>query len=128
MQARRAIEMLNASERPLIVAGGGVINADASDLLAEFAELTGVPVIPTLMGWCTIPDDYDLMAGMVGLQTSHRCGNALPSSPPSCSALATAGPIGRRIDELGYDGWIGCEYKPRMTTKAGLRLAADLST
>lgn len=75
-QARRAIEMLNASERPLIVAGGGIINADASDLLVEFAELTGVPVIPTLMGWGTIPDDHDLMAGMVGLQTSHRYGNA----------------------------------------------------
>src|SRR5579871_3349634 len=40
-QAERAIEMLNASERPLVVAGGGVINADASDLLVEFAELTG---------------------------------------------------------------------------------------
>src|SRR5579862_4058141 len=47
-QAARAIEMLNASERPLIVAGGGIINADASDLLVAFAELTGVPVVPTL--------------------------------------------------------------------------------
>ena len=42
----------------------------------EFAELTGVPVIPTLMGWGAIPDDHELMAGMVGLQTSHRYGNA----------------------------------------------------
>ncbi len=75
-QAARALEMLNASQRPLIVAGGGIINADASDLLVEFAELTGVPVIPTLMGWGTIPDDHPLMAGMVGLQTSHRYGNA----------------------------------------------------
>jgi tartronate-semialdehyde synthase len=60
----------------LIVAGGGIINADAADLLVEFAELTGVPVIPTLMGWGTIPDNHPLMAGMVGLQTSHRYGNA----------------------------------------------------
>src|SRR6202167_1099449 len=75
-QAARALEMLNASQRPLIVAGGGIINADASDLLVEFAELTGVPVIPTLMGWGTIPDDHPLMAGMVGLQTRHRYGNA----------------------------------------------------
>jgi tartronate-semialdehyde synthase len=64
------------AERPLIVAGGGIINADASDLLVEFAEITGVPVIPTLMGWGTIPDDHPLMAGMCGLQTSHRYGNA----------------------------------------------------
>ena len=75
-QAEKALAMLNEAERPLIVAGGGIINADASDLLVEFAELTGVPVIPTLMGWGTIPDDHPLMAGMVGLQTSHRYGNA----------------------------------------------------
>ena len=75
-QIEKALDMLAASSRPLIVAGGGIINADASDLLVEFAELTGVPVIPTLMGWGTIPDDHPLMAGMVGLQTSHRYGNA----------------------------------------------------
>ncbi|WP_299615838.1 glyoxylate carboligase [Pelagibius sp.] len=75
-QVEKALEMLAAGERPLIVAGGGIINADASDLLVEFAEITGVPVIPTLMGWGSIPDDHPLMAGMVGLQTSHRYGNA----------------------------------------------------
>ena len=75
-QAERAMAMLAVAERPLIIAGGGVINADASDLLVEFAETTGVPVIPTLMGWGSIPDDHPLMAGMVGLQTSHRYGNA----------------------------------------------------
>jgi tartronate-semialdehyde synthase len=75
-QIGKALDMLAAAERPLIVAGGGVINADAAGLLAEFAELTGVPVVPTLMGWGAIPDDHPLMAGMVGLQTSHRYGNA----------------------------------------------------
>jgi len=75
-QAEKAMAMLNEAERPLIVAGGGIINADACDLLLEFAELTGIPVIPTLMGWGSIPDDHPLMAGMVGLQTSHRYGNA----------------------------------------------------
>ncbi|MCH7834398.1 MAG: hypothetical protein IH911_04890 [Proteobacteria bacterium] len=76
LQAERAMQMLNDADRPLIVAGGGIINADASPLLVELAEVTGVPVIPTLMGWGTIPDDHPLMAGMVGLQTSHRYGNA----------------------------------------------------
>ncbi|UXY50998.1 MULTISPECIES: glyoxylate carboligase [Pseudomonas] len=76
IQAEKALAMLNEAERPLIVSGGGVINANASDKLVEFAELTGVPVIPTLMGWGTIPDDHALMAGMCGLQTSHRYGNA----------------------------------------------------
>jgi tartronate-semialdehyde synthase len=75
-QIEKALQMLQTAERPLVVAGGGIINADASDLLVEFAELTGIPVIPTLMGWGTIPDDHPLMAGMCGLQTSHRYGNA----------------------------------------------------
>ena len=75
-QIVKALEMLNEAERPLIIAGGGIINADASDLLVQFAEISGIPVIPTLMGWGTIPDDHPLMAGMVGLQTSHRYGNA----------------------------------------------------
>ncbi|MFS8037202.1 glyoxylate carboligase [Xanthobacter sp. AM11] len=75
-QIDKAMAMILGADRPLIVAGGGIINADASDLLVEFAELTGIPVIPTLMGWGTIPDDHPLMAGMCGLQTSHRYGNA----------------------------------------------------
>ena len=75
-QVEKAISFLLASERPLIVAGGGIINADASELLVEFAELTGTPVVPTLMGWGILPDDHELNAGMVGLQTSHRYGNA----------------------------------------------------
>jgi tartronate-semialdehyde synthase len=75
-QAAKVLDMLERSERPLIVAGGGIVNADASPLLVELAEVLGVPVIPTLMGWGTIPDDHRLMAGMAGLQTSHRHGNA----------------------------------------------------
>ena len=75
-QVDKALDLLLAAERPLIVAGGGIINADAADLLVELAETLHVPVIPTLMGWGAIPDDHPLMAGMVGLQTSHRYGNA----------------------------------------------------
>ncbi len=75
-QIEKAIDMLCAAERPVIVAGGGIYNAAAEALLVEFAETVGVPVIPTLMGWGSIPDDHPLMAGMCGLQTSHRYGNA----------------------------------------------------
>ncbi|MET8610042.1 glyoxylate carboligase [Streptomyces misionensis] len=75
-QIEKALSYLLASERPVIVAGGGVIGADACDLLTEFAELTRTPVIPTLMGWGALPDDHELNAGMVGVQTSHRYGNA----------------------------------------------------
>jgi tartronate-semialdehyde synthase len=75
-QVEKALDMLQAAAAPVIVAGGGIINADASDTLVELAELLGVPVIPTLMGWGSIPDDHELMAGMAGLQTSQQYGNA----------------------------------------------------
>ncbi|MCH0566021.1 glyoxylate carboligase [Streptomyces sp. MUM 2J] len=75
-QIEKALSFLLAAERPVIVAGGGIVSADASDLLVEFAELTQTPVVPTLMGWGTLPDDHELNAGMVGVQTSHRYGNA----------------------------------------------------
>ena len=75
-QAEKAMDLLVSARRPVIVAGGGIINADAAAQLVEFAELAGVPVIPTLMGWGAIPDDHPLMAGMAGLQTAHRYGNA----------------------------------------------------
>ncbi|MCT1367632.1 glyoxylate carboligase [uncultured Kocuria sp.] len=75
-QAEKALDMLFASEHPVIIAGGGIINANASEQLVELAETLNVPVIPTLMGWGTIPDDHPLMAGMVGIQISHRYANA----------------------------------------------------
>ncbi|MFH9399774.1 glyoxylate carboligase [Streptomyces sp. NPDC017638] len=75
-QIEKAITFLLESRRPVIVAGGGIIGADACDLLVEFAELTQTPVVPTLMGWGALPDDHELNAGMVGVQTSHRYGNA----------------------------------------------------
>jgi len=75
-QVTRALDMLQAAERPLLVAGGGIVNAGGEDLLVQLAETLDVPVVPTLMGWGVIPDDHPLAAGMVGIQTSQRYGNA----------------------------------------------------
>ena len=75
-QAARVLDLLASAHRPLIVAGGGVVSADAAAELVELAELLDVPVVPTLMGWGAIPDDHRLMAGMAGIQTAHRYGNA----------------------------------------------------
>ncbi|WP_395693456.1 glyoxylate carboligase [Nocardioides sp.] len=75
-QVEKVLDMLLAADRPLIVSGGGVINADAAELLVDLAELLHVPVVPTLMGWGSMDDRHPLNAGMVGLQTSHRYGNA----------------------------------------------------
>src|SRR5215470_11661981 len=54
-QAAKALDMLTAAQRPLIVAGGGIINAAAEDLMVELAEILNVPVVPTLMGWGIVP-------------------------------------------------------------------------
>jgi len=75
-QAGRVLDLLAAAQRPVIVAGGGVVSADAAGELVGLAELLDVPVVPTLMGWGAIPDDHRLMAGMAGIQTAHRYGNA----------------------------------------------------
>ncbi len=74
---RRAMEMILQAERPMLMPGGGVILADASDELMRLAEYLQIPVTPTLMGKGAIPEDHPLYAGMVGIQTSQRYANQL---------------------------------------------------
>ena len=69
--------MLLAAERPMLMPGGGVIIADASDDLMELAEYLQVPVTPTYMAKGSIPEDHPLYAGIVGIQTSQRFANQL---------------------------------------------------
>ena len=73
----RALELLERAERPIIVAGGGVIVANAADELMALAETLDIPVSPTLMGKGAISEDHPLWAGMVGIQTSQRHANQL---------------------------------------------------
>lgn len=75
-QAGRVLDMLDAAQRPVLLAGGGVINAEAADDLVALAEYLGVPVISTLMGWGSIPDNHRLAQGMAGIQTSQRYANS----------------------------------------------------
>ena len=73
----KAMEMLLAAERPMIMPGGGVIISEASDELMELAEYLQVPVTPTYMAKGSIPEDHPLFAGIVGIQTSQRFANQL---------------------------------------------------
>jgi tartronate-semialdehyde synthase len=72
---QRALDLLLAAERPLLLLGGGAVLAGACETLVRFAEHLQVPVVPTLMGKGGIPEDHDLYAGMVGIQTNTRAGN-----------------------------------------------------
>jgi tartronate-semialdehyde synthase len=75
-RVERALDLLLAGERPLILAGGGVIIADAADELRELTSFLNVPVQVTLMGKGAVDEDSPLFAGMTGVQTSQRYGNA----------------------------------------------------
>lgn len=74
---RKAVEMLIAAERPMILAGGGIILANAAPALAALAEYLQIPVTPTLMGKGAFPEDHPLYAGIVGIQTQQRFANAI---------------------------------------------------
>jgi tartronate-semialdehyde synthase len=74
-RVERALDMLLSAERPLILAGGGVILAGAAVELRELAEHLRVPVQVTLMGKGAFPEDHPLFAGMAGIQTQTRWGN-----------------------------------------------------
>jgi tartronate-semialdehyde synthase len=74
-RVRAAVELLAGAERPLILAGGGVIIADAADELRALAETLNIPVQVTLMGKGAFPENHELFAGMAGIQTQTRWGN-----------------------------------------------------
>ncbi len=74
----RAGELLAGAERPVIVAGGGVIAAQAWPELRQVAEFLGAPVVTTMMGKGAFPEDHPL-SGLHGGSKGTACGNALTS-------------------------------------------------
>ncbi len=64
---RRAANLVNEAERPVILAGHGVILSQAFDELRELAEKAQIPVVPTLLGISGFPDDHVLCVGMPGM-------------------------------------------------------------
>ncbi|MGV0625243.1 acetolactate synthase large subunit [Mycolicibacter minnesotensis] len=66
-QVREAAKLIAAARRPVLYVGGGVIRGDACAELAELAELTGIPVVTTLMARGAFPDSHQLHLGMPGM-------------------------------------------------------------
>ncbi|WP_035306342.1 acetolactate synthase large subunit [Actinokineospora inagensis] len=66
-QVREAARLMCAAKRPVLYVGGGVIKADAAPELLELAELTGIPVVTTLMARGAFPDSHKLHLGMPGM-------------------------------------------------------------
>jgi acetolactate synthase-1/2/3 large subunit len=63
----RAIAMIDGAERPVILAGHGIVRAGASDLLKALVEKTGIPVAATLLGLGGFPATHPLALGMMGM-------------------------------------------------------------
>src|SRR2546428_3737742 len=72
----RAAAMIRASDRPMIVAGGGVIYSDATAALRQLVDATGIPVGETQAGKGALPDPHPLAVGGVGV-TGTRAANVL---------------------------------------------------
>ncbi|HEX6077347.1 MAG TPA: acetolactate synthase large subunit [Micromonosporaceae bacterium] len=69
-QIREAAKLIAASQRPVLYVGGGVIKSGATAQLRRLAELTGIPVVTTLMARGAFPDSHDLHLGMPGMHGS----------------------------------------------------------
>jgi acetolactate synthase I/II/III large subunit len=76
-QVREAARLIAESRRPVLYVGGGVIKARASAHLRELAELTGIPVITTLMARGAFPDKHPLHLGMPGMHGTVAAVGAL---------------------------------------------------
>ncbi|AYC38425.1 thiamine pyrophosphate-binding protein [Streptomyces griseorubiginosus] len=75
----RAVDVLRAANRPVIVVGGGAITSEASDVVLALAEKWQIPVVTTWNGKSAFPEDHELFAGSVG-QTGTMTGNAIAGS------------------------------------------------
>jgi acetolactate synthase-1/2/3 large subunit len=72
-----AAELIEASERPVIYAGGGVLKSHGCEALAALAELTGIPVVTTLMARGAFPDSHPLCLGMPGMHGNFTAVTAM---------------------------------------------------
>ncbi len=72
-----AATLIAAAERPVIYAGGGILKARACEALADLAELTGTPVVTTLMARGALPDSHPLNLGMPGMHGSYAAVTAM---------------------------------------------------
>ncbi|RIK06680.1 MAG: acetolactate synthase large subunit [Acidobacteria bacterium] len=79
-QIKAAAKLILESKKPVIYAGGGVIKGRAADELRSFAELTGAPVVTTLMARGAIPDDHELCLGMPGMHGNYTAITAMQRS------------------------------------------------
>ena len=77
---RKAVGLINRSERPIILCGHGVINSNAGQNLTKLAEKAQIPIAFTLHGLSALPVDHSLSVGMVGMHGTVEANRALLNS------------------------------------------------
>lgn len=87
LQVDKLLKAIQTAERPVILAGGGVVYADAGRQLMEFADKTQIPVITTLLGISGFPSAHPLWIGMPGMHGTYAANTALQN----CDLLISAG-------------------------------------
>jgi acetolactate synthase-1/2/3 large subunit len=91
-QVREAARLIAEAKRPVLYIGGGVVRAHATDGLRRLAELTGIPVVTTLMARGAFPDSHRQHLGMPGM---HGCVTAVTSLQKADLLIA----LGTRFDD-----------------------------
>lgn len=86
-QINKALEILNNARKPVFLIGGGVNIAHANKEMTQLAELTGVPVITTIMGKGAIPTTNRLYVGNIGIHGSYAANSAISN----CDVLFSIG-------------------------------------
>lgn len=86
-QIKKALEILNHAKKPVFLIGGGVNIARANDEMTKLAELTGVPVITTIMGKGAISTTHKLYVGNIGIHGSYAANSAISN----CDVLFSIG-------------------------------------
>jgi acetolactate synthase-1/2/3 large subunit len=76
-KVREAAELIARARRPVLYVGGGILKARAAEALRELAELTGIPVVTTLMARGAFPDDHPLCLGMPGMHGNYTAVTAM---------------------------------------------------
>src|SRR5919107_544562 len=91
-QIRQAAKAMASARRPVIYAGGGVVNANASKELFDFATSDRFPVTCTLMGLGGFPAPHDQWLGMLGMHGTRTANNAMDEADLICC-------VGARFDD-----------------------------
>lgn len=92
LQIKKAVEMIEKSERPLLYVGGGVILSNSSEELIKFMEKTDIPVTTTLMAMDAVPTNHRLSTGMLGMHGTRFANYAVQE----CDLLIA---VGARFDD-----------------------------